>query len=77
MDAWYKCCVLQTEVASLQSPDCNTEWMLGINIATGNIRCRNLIVKNICSFAFNTYWVHKNVNQCVSLYLTLAINTEL
>jgi len=69
--------VLQIAIASLQSPDCDTEWMLGIIIATGSIRCRNLIVKNICSFAVDTYWVHKNVNQYVSLYLALEINTEL
>ena len=29
---WYKCCVLQTAVASLQSPDCDTEWLIGINV---------------------------------------------
>ena len=29
---WYKCCVLQAAVASLQSPDCDTEWLIGINV---------------------------------------------
>ena len=29
---WCKCCVLQTAVASLQSPDCDTEWLIGVNV---------------------------------------------
>jgi hypothetical protein len=28
-------CVLQTAVASLQSPDCDTEWLICINVAAG------------------------------------------
>jgi len=31
MSDWYKFWVLQTAVASLQSPDCDTEWLIGIN----------------------------------------------
>jgi hypothetical protein len=29
---WYKYRVLQTAFASLQSPDCETEWLIGINV---------------------------------------------
>ena len=32
-------CVLQTEVASLQTPDCNTEWIIGVNVVTGGVFC--------------------------------------
>ena len=28
-------CVLQTAVGSLQSPDCDTEWIIGVNVVTG------------------------------------------
>ena len=30
-------CVLQTAVASLQSPDCDTEWIIGVNVVTGGV----------------------------------------
>ena len=33
-------CVLQTAVGSLQSPDCDTEWMICINVGTGGGLCR-------------------------------------
>ena len=33
-------CVLQTAVAYLQSPDCDSEWLIGTNVATGGILCR-------------------------------------
>ena len=32
-------CVLQTGVASLQSPDCNTEWIILVNVVTGGVLC--------------------------------------
>ena len=32
-------CVLQTAVASLQSADCDTEWLIGINGVTGGFLC--------------------------------------
>ena len=70
-------CVLQTAVASLQSADCDTEWLIGINIVTGGVLCTKGIVRIQGCFGVDTDWVHKNVNQSVSLYLQLAINTEL
>jgi len=65
--------VLQTAVASLQSPDCDTEWLIGINVATGGVLCRKGIIRIYGFFSVNIDWVHKNVNQYVSLYLKLAI----
>jgi hypothetical protein len=38
---WYKCCVLQTAVASLQSADCDTEWLIGINV----VCCRQQLLR--------------------------------
>ena len=32
-------CVLQTAVGSLQSADCDTEWLIGINVVTGGVLC--------------------------------------
>ena len=32
-------CVLQTAVASLQLPNCDTEWIIGINVVTGGVLC--------------------------------------
>ena len=32
-------CVLQTAVGSLQSPDCDTEWLIGVNVVTGGVLC--------------------------------------
>ena len=32
-------CVLQTAIASLQSPDCNIEWIIGVNVVTGGVLC--------------------------------------
>jgi len=29
--------VLQTEVGSLQSPDCDTEWIICVNVSTGGV----------------------------------------
>jgi hypothetical protein len=69
--------VLQTAVASLQSPDCDTEWIICINVATGGVLCRKINVRICGCFAVDMDWVHKNVNQYVSLYLKLAIDTEL
>ena len=69
--------MLQTAVGSLQSPDCDTEWLIGINVVTGGVLCRKGTVRIYGSFAVDTDWVHKTVNQCVSLYLKLAIHTEL
>ena len=31
--------MLQTAVASLQSPDCDTEWIIGVNVVCGGILC--------------------------------------
>jgi hypothetical protein len=70
-------CVLQPAVASLQSPDCDTEGIIIVNVVTGGVLRRKGIVRFWCSFAVDTDWVHKTVNQYVSLYLKLAINTEL
>jgi len=39
-------CVLQTAVASLQSADCDTEWLIGINVVTGGALCTKGIVRN-------------------------------
>ena len=38
---WCKCCVLQTAVASLHSPDCDTEWLIGINV----VCCRQQLLR--------------------------------
>ena len=32
-------CVLQTAVGSLQSADCDNEWLIGINVVTGGVLC--------------------------------------
>ena len=32
-------CVLQTADGSLQSPDCDTEWLIGVNVVTGGVLC--------------------------------------
>jgi hypothetical protein len=37
-------CVLQAAVGSLQSADCDTEWLIGINVVTGGVLCRKGIV---------------------------------
>ena len=29
--------MLQTAVGSLQSPDCDTEWLIGVNVVTGGV----------------------------------------
>jgi len=31
--------VLQTEVVSLEWADCDTEWLIGINVVTGWVLC--------------------------------------
>ena len=31
--------MLQTAVVSLQSPDCDTEWIIGVNVVTGGVLC--------------------------------------
>ena len=31
--------MLQTAVRSLQSPDCDTEWIGGVNVVTGGVLC--------------------------------------
>ena len=31
--------MLQTAVGSLQSPDCDTEWIIGVNVVTGRVLC--------------------------------------
>ena len=60
-------CVLQTAVASLQSADCDTEWLIGINVVTGGVLCRKRIIRIYGSLAVDIVWVHKNVNQYVSV----------
>ena len=30
---------VQTAVASLQSTDCNTEWIIGVNVVTEGVLC--------------------------------------
>ena len=69
--------MLQTAVGSLQSADFDTEWLIGINVVTGGVWCRKGIVRIQGSFAVDIYWDHKTVNHYVSLYIKLAINTEL
>jgi hypothetical protein len=44
--------VLQTDVGSLQSADCDTEWLIGINVVPGGV---------LGSFAVDIDFVHKNV----------------
>ena len=29
--------MLQTAVGSLQSPDCDTKWLIGVNVVTGGV----------------------------------------
>jgi hypothetical protein len=41
--------VLQIAVGSLQSADCDTEWLIDINVVTGGILCRKKIVRISCS----------------------------
>ena len=31
--------MLQTAVGSLQTPDCDTEWLIGVNVVTGGVLC--------------------------------------
>ena len=31
--------MLQTAVGSLRSADCDTEWLIGINVVTGEVLC--------------------------------------
>jgi hypothetical protein len=31
--------VLQTAVGSIQSADCDFEWLIGINVVTGGVLC--------------------------------------
>jgi hypothetical protein len=38
-------CVLQTAVAALQSADCDTEWLICINVVTGGVLCRKGIIR--------------------------------
>jgi len=37
--------VLQTAVGSLESPDCDTEWTICINVGTGGGLCRKGIIR--------------------------------
>ena len=32
-------CLLQTAVVSLECADCDTEWLIGINVVTGGVLC--------------------------------------
>ena len=52
-------CVLQRAVVSLQSPDCDTEWTIGVNVETGGVLCGKVIVRIYGSFTVDTDWVHK------------------
>jgi hypothetical protein len=38
-------CVLQTTVGSLQLSDCDTEWIICINVGTGVVLCRKEIIR--------------------------------
>jgi len=38
-------CVLQTAVGSLQSPDCDTAWIICINVGTGVVLRRKGIIR--------------------------------
>jgi hypothetical protein len=57
--------------------NCETEWIICINVITGWFLCRKGIIIIYVSFTVYIYSVHKNVNQFVSLYLQLTINTQL
>ena len=37
--------MLQTAVGSLQSADCDIEWLIGINVVSGGVLCRKQIVR--------------------------------
>jgi hypothetical protein len=69
-------CVLLIVVASLHSPDCDTDWLICINVATGKVYNWKISFKALWLFAFDRL-ISKNVNQYVSLYRKLAISTEL
>jgi hypothetical protein len=46
---------MQTAVASIQSPNCDTEWLICVNAETGGFLCSEGIVRILGSFAFDKY----------------------
>ena len=74
-------CVLQTAVGSLQSPDCDTEWIIGVNIVTGGVLCvLQTAVASLQSLDCNTEWiigvnvVTGGICLCCRLQLLLKVN---
>jgi hypothetical protein len=57
--------------------DCDSEWLICINVVTGSFFCGKGIIIIYVPFAVDIYSVYKNVNQFVPLYLQLTINTQL
>jgi len=55
---WYKYCVLQTAFASLHSPECDTEWVIGINV----VCCRQQF---FFALTGKWYWVANYYKFCV------------
>ena len=50
--------MLQTAVASLQSPDCDTEWLIGVNVVTGEVLCvLQTTVASLQSPDCDTEWI--------------------
>jgi len=55
---WYKSCVLQKAVASAESPDCDTEWLIGIKF----VCCRQQLLRYSQRIV---YWVADWYKCCV------------
>jgi len=55
---WCKCCVLQTAFASLHSTECDTEFLIGINV----VCCRRQL---LFTLTVMWYWVANCYNYCV------------
>ena len=50
--------MLQTAVAFLQAPDCDTEWIIGVNVVTGGVLCvLQTAVASLQSPDCDTEWI--------------------
>jgi len=50
--------VLQKAVISLQSTDCGTEWIIGVNVVTGRVLCMlQIAVGSLQSTDCDTEWI--------------------
>ena len=50
--------MLQKVVGSLQSPDCDTEWKIDVNIATGVVLCvLQTALASLQSTDLDTEWI--------------------